>query len=87
MTVDRSYLGQSTSNEHKMIDVQHEIQKLQADLEFHEQKIRLINHQLEQKNSKMSTIMRRVAYLRRIRDRFAEDRFAEDRFAGDRNED
>ena len=82
MTVDRSYLGQSTSNEHKMIDVQHEIQKLQADLEFHEQKIRLINHQLEQKNSKMSTIMRRVAYLHRIRDRFAEDRFA-----GDRNED
>ena len=87
MTVDRSYLGQSTSNEHKMIDVQHEIQKLQADLEFHEQKIRLINHQLEQKNSKMSTLMRRVAYLRRIRDRFTEDRFAEDRFEGDRNED
>ena len=77
MTVDRSYRGQSTSNEHKMIDVQYEIQKLQADLEFHEQKIRLINHQLEQKNSKMSTIMRRVAYLHRIRDRFA----------GDQNED
>ena len=52
MTVDRSYLGQSTSNEHKMIDIQHEIQKLQADLEFHEQKIRLIKNQLEQKNSK-----------------------------------
>ena len=77
MTVDRSYRGQSTTNEHKMIDVQYEIQKLQADLEFHEQKIRLINHQLEQKNSKMSTIMRRVAYLHRIRDRFT----------GDRNED
>ena len=77
MTVDRSYRGQSATNEHKMIDVQYEIQKLQADLEFHEQKIRLINHQLEQKNSKMSTIMRRVAYLHRIRDRFA----------GDRNED
>ena len=77
MTVDRSYRGQSTTNEHKMIDVQYEIQKLQADLEYHEQKIRLINHVLEQKNSKMSTIMRRVAYLHRIRDRFA----------GDRNED
>ena len=49
MTVDRSYRGQSTSNEHKMIDVQYEIQKLQADLEFHEQKIRLINQALEQK--------------------------------------
>ena len=70
MTVDRSYRGQSTSNEHKMIDVQHEIQKLQADLEFHEQKIRLINLELEQKNSKLSIIMRRVAYLRRIRERF-----------------
>ena len=77
MTVDRSYRGQSTSNEHKMIDVQYEIQKLQADLEFHEQKIRLINHALEQKNEKLSVIMRRVAYLHRIRDRFA----------GDRNED
>ena len=77
MTVDRSYRGQSTSNEHKMIDVQYEIQKLQADLEFHEQKIRLINHALEQKNEKLSVVMRRVAYLRRIRNRFA----------GDRNED
>ena len=74
MTVDRSYRGQSTTNEHKMIDVQYEIQKLQADLEYHEQKIRLINHVLEQKNSKMSTIMRRVAYLHRIRDRFTGDR-------------
>ena len=38
MPVDRSYRGQSASNEHKMIDIQYEIQKLQADLEFHEQK-------------------------------------------------
>jgi hypothetical protein len=74
MTVDRSYRGQSTSNEHKMIDVQYEIQKLQADLEFHEQKIRLINHELEKKNNKLSSIMRRVAYLHRIRDRFTGDR-------------
>ncbi len=74
MTVDRSYRGQSTTNEHKMIDIQYEIQKLQADLEFHEQKIRLINHQLEQKNEKLSVIIRRVAYLRRIRNRFAGER-------------
>ena len=74
MTVDKSYRGQSTTNEHKMIDVQYEIQKLQADLEFHEQKIRLINHALEQKNEKLSVVMRRVAYLRRIRDRFAGER-------------
>ena len=50
MTVDRSYRGQSTTNEHKMIDIQYEIQKLLADLEFHQQKIRLINHALDQKN-------------------------------------
>ena len=54
MPVDRSYRGQSTTNEHKMIDIQYEIQKLQADLEFHEQKIRLIKHALEQKNEKLS---------------------------------
>ncbi|MFL2907516.1 MAG: hypothetical protein ACJZ2C_08515 [Nitrosopumilus sp.] len=71
MPVDRSYRGQSTTNEHKLIDIQYEIQKLQADLEFHEQKIRLIKHTLDQKNEKLSVVMRRVAYLRRIRDRFA----------------
>ena len=49
MTVNRRRRGQSTSNEHKMIDVQHEIQKLEADLEFHKQKIRLISHELETK--------------------------------------
>ena len=70
MTVDRSYRGQSTTNEHKMIDIQYEIQKLQADLEFHEQKIRLINHALDQKNEKLSTVMKRVAFLRSIRDQF-----------------
>ena len=74
MPVDRSYRGQSTTNEHKLIDIQYEIQKLQADLEFHEQKIRLIKHALEQKNEKLSNIMRRVAYLRRIRDSFTGER-------------
>ena len=54
MPIDRSYRGQSTTNEHKLIDIQYEIQKLQADLEFHEQKIRLIKHALEQKNEKLS---------------------------------
>jgi hypothetical protein len=70
MPVDRSYRGQSTSNEHKMIDIQYEIQKLQAELEFHEQKIRLTKQSLEKKNEKLSVVMRRVAYLRRIRERF-----------------
>jgi hypothetical protein len=53
-----------------MIDIQYEIQKLLADLEFHEQKIRLINHALDQKNEKLSTVMKRVAFLRSIRDQF-----------------
>ena len=74
MTVNRRRRGQSTSNEHKMIDIQYEIQKLQADLEFHEEKIRLIKHALEQKNEQLSNIMRRVAYLRRIRDSFTGER-------------
>ena len=44
----------STSNEHKMIDVQHGIEKLQADLEFHEQKMRLISVELEKNQEKLS---------------------------------
>ena len=74
MTVNRRHRDQSTSNEHKMIDIQYEIQKLEADLEFHTQKIRLINHTLGEKNEKLSNIMRRVAYLRRIRDSFTGER-------------
>ena len=70
MPVDRRYRGQSTTNEHKLIDIQYEIQKLLADLEFHQQKIRLINHALDQKNEKLSTVMKRVAFLRSIRDQF-----------------
>ena len=53
-----------------MIDAQYEIQKLEADLEFHEQKINLIKHELEQKNAKLSNIIKRFAYLHRISDRF-----------------
>ena len=80
MTVDRSYRGQSTTNEHKMIDIQYEIQKLLADLEFHQQKIRLINHALDQKNEKLSTVMKRVAFLRSMRDQFRHGK------KGERNE-
>jgi hypothetical protein len=74
MPVDRSYRGQSTSNEHKMIDIQYEIQKLHADIEFQEQKIRLINQVLDDKNEKLSVVMRRVEYLSRIRERFTGER-------------
>ena len=69
MTVDRSYRGQSTTNEHKMIDIQYEIQKLQADLEFHEQKIRLIMNELEVKQTTLSNLLRRAESHRELRDR------------------
>jgi hypothetical protein len=64
----------STSNEHKMIDVQYDIDKLQADLEFHQQKIRLINVELEKKQEKLSTLMSRAERLRKMRERLGGDR-------------
>ena len=64
----------STSNEHKMIDVQYDIDKLQADLEFHQQKIRLINVELKKKQEKLSTLMSRAERLRKMRERLRGDR-------------
>ena len=64
----------STSNEHEMIDVQYDIEKLQADLEFHQQKIRLINVELERKQEKLSTLMSRAERLRKMRERLRGDR-------------
>lgn len=52
-----------------MIDVQYEIQKLQADLEFHEQKIRLTMNELEVKQTTLSNLLRRAERLRALRDR------------------
>jgi len=37
MSADRKR-GKLISNEHEMVEVQYEIQKLEADLEFHKQK-------------------------------------------------
>ena len=70
MTANRRRRGQSTSNEHKMIDIQHEIQKLEADLEFHKQKIRLISHELEIRNQKLAGLMDTAALLRKMSDQF-----------------
>jgi len=53
--------------QHQLIDLQNEIDKLHADLEFYEQKIRIISHELEYKEEKLSTINRRLATLRRLR--------------------
>ena len=59
----------SASTQNRMIDVQCEIQKLQADLEFHEQKIRLTMNELEVKQTTLSNLLRRVERLRELRDR------------------
>ena len=80
MTANRRHRGQSTSNEHKMIDIQYEIQKLEADLEFHKQKIRLISHELEIRNEKLTGLMDTEALLRKMRDQFR------NRAKGERNE-
>ena len=80
MTASRRHRGQSVSNEHKMIDIQHEIQRLEADLEFHKQKIRLISQELEIKNQKLAGLMDTDALLRKMRDQFANG------LKGERNE-
>ena len=59
----------SASTQNRMIDVQCEIQKLQADLEFHEQKIRLTMNELEVKQTTLSNLLRRVERFRELRDR------------------
>ena len=64
-----SFSSVSASTQNKMIDVQCEIQKLQADLEFHEQKIRLTMNELEVKQTTLSNLLRRAERLRELRDR------------------
>ena len=80
MTVNRRHSGQSPLNEHKMIEIQYGIQKLEADLEFHKQKIRLISQELEIKNQKLAGLMDTDALLRKMRDQFR------NRATGERNE-
>ena len=60
-----SYSPRFKHYEHKMIDIQCEIEKLRADLEYHEQKIRVINNELDEKNEKLSTYVERMAWIRR----------------------
>ena len=60
-------------NAHKMIDVECDLQKLEADLEYHEQKVRLINNELDRKNEILSTVMRRAELIRRARGRTNEN--------------
>ena len=80
MTVNRRHRDQSTSKEHKMIDIQYEIQKLEADLEFHKQKTRLIKEELDEENKKLTSMMDGEKNLRKMRDQFRGG------FKGERNE-
>ena len=70
MIVNRRSRDQAPLNEHKMIDIQYEIQKLEADLEFHKQKIRLINEELDDENKKLTSLVEGEKNLRRWRDQF-----------------
>ena len=70
MTVNRRHRGKSPLNEHKMIDIQYEIQKLEADLEFHKQKTRLIKEELDEENKKLTSMREVEKNLRKMRDQF-----------------
>ena len=70
MTVNRRHRDQPPLNEHKMIEIQYEIQKLEADLEFHKQKTRLIKEELDEENKKLTSMMEGEKNLRKMRDQF-----------------
>ena len=80
MTVNRRYGDESPLNEHDMIEIQYKIQKLEADLEFHKQKIRLIKEELDEENQKLTRLMEAEKNLRKWRDQFR------NKAAGERNE-
>ena len=64
-----SFSPRSNSLEHEMIETQREIDKLQAYLEYHEQKIRLIKNELDHNQNKLSNLSIRVERFRAFRDR------------------
>ena len=69
MSADRNR-AKLISNEHEMVEVQYEIQKLEADLEFHKQKTRLIKNALDEKNKTLETLMQGDAILRKMSEQF-----------------
>jgi len=79
MTADRNR-AKLMSNEHEMIEVQYEIQKLEADLEFHKQKTRLIKNTLDEKNKILERLMQGDAILRKMSEQFR------GKFKGEQNE-
>ena len=79
MSTDRNR-AKLISNEHEMIEVQYEIQKLEADLEFHKQKTRLIKNALDEKNNTLETLMEGDSILRKMSEQFR------GKFKGEHNE-
>jgi hypothetical protein len=62
------YPSTPPSIESRMIDVQYEIEKSRADLEFHEQKTRLIQDDLVKKIRKLSNLVRQSERTRLMRE-------------------
>ena len=62
------YPSTSPSIESKMVDIQYEIEKSRADLEFHEQKTRLIQIELAKKIRKLSQLVQQAERTRMMRE-------------------
>jgi hypothetical protein len=62
------YPSTPSSIESKMVDIQYEIEKSRADLEFHEQKTRLIQIELVKKIRKLSKLVQQVERTRMMRE-------------------
>ena len=62
------YPSTPPSIESKMVDIQYEIEKSRADLEFHEQKTRLIQIELVKKIRKLSKLVQQVERTRMMRE-------------------
>ena len=52
--------------EHQIIEIQFEIDKFMAELEFHKQKSRLITNQLELNNTKLSHLQKIIQRRRKL---------------------
>ena len=63
------YPSTHPSIESKMVDIQYEIEKSRADLEFHEQKTRLIQIELVKKIRKLSRLVQQAERTRMMRER------------------
>jgi len=62
------YPSTPPSIESKMIDIQYKIEKSRADLEYHQQKTRLIQSELEKNIRKLSNLVRQSELARMMRE-------------------